>query len=445
MKRKRVAIVGAGFSGAALAANLLRRGGVDVVLIDRSGVFGRGMAYGPKDRLHLLNVRASNMSAYADKPDHFARWLGGRGDPTSFAPRALYGDYVQSVLRDAARGRWFGAFKRLQDEVVACRQQEGGRWSLTLAKGAPLYADAVVLALGNSEADPPAAFAQAGVPMIGAWDVAAQKSIPSSADVLIVGTGLTMIDVALSLSKRPRRGAITALSRRGLIPRAQLEDAHRPEPEPLDLPPVLSEALHAFRAEAKAMAARGAPWQYALDRVRARSPEMWMALPESVQRRFLRHLRPYWDIHRHRAAPEIAAGITELRANGKLHIRAGALVSASRTRRGASVIYRPRGQTQMSEMHVAHVINCTGAALDFGRSQDLLVRQLIDEGVARVHSTGIGFDIAPDNRVRRRSGLPQVSLFAIGPITQGSFWESTAVPELRMRAAQIADALSGKS
>jgi uncharacterized NAD(P)/FAD-binding protein YdhS len=441
MKRKRVAIVGAGFSGAVLAANLLRRGGVDVTLIERSGDYGRGVAYATKDMAHLLNVRASNMSAYADKPDHFVRWLGERGDGATFAPRALYGRYVQSVLRDAARGRWFGALKRVQGNVVACRQSESG-WTLSLATGAALHADAVVLALGNGESDPPKPFAEAGVPMISAWDGEAQRRIPSSADVLIVGAGLTMIDVVLSLSKRQRRGKIIALSRRGLTPRAQPKDLMRSVPQSLDLPPSLSLALHTFRREAKALAERGESWRLVFDGIRARTPELWMALPDVAQRRFLRHLRPYWDVHRHRAAPDVAARITELRANGHLEIVAGTVVLARKTRKGATVMYRPRGDLKTKALDVACIINCTGASLDFARSHDLLVRQLIDEGVARGHTNGVGFDVTADNRLRRRSGLPQASLFAIGPITQGAFWESTAVPELRLRAAQIAEALS---
>ena len=436
MRRRRVAIVGAGFSGAAVAANLLTRGPVapDVVLIERRSRFGPGLAYGTTDTAHLLNVRASNLSALADKPDHFAKWLGG--DATRFVPRAKYGTYVEQVLRRAQSGLFGPKLKRIRDSVVACRKTESG-WMITLESDKSVDVDAVVLATGNPPPVTPNLFIQKDVPVIDPWDRKALAKIPSG-DVLLMGAGLTMIDVALSLAKRRRKGVIYALSRRGLAPRGHLEN---PAPAPaaaLDLPVPLSDALHAFRREVRARVKKGEPWQYSIDRLRSRTPELWQRLPLDAQQRFVRHLRVWWDVHRHRAAPEIAARVKRLQETGRLKVLAGEIAVADAEGRTIHVQHRQRGSYVRHKLNVVGIVNCTGASLDPWTSTDPFVRQLLDEGVARAHATGLGFDVDPDGRVVSADGVTHPDMFALGPITQGAFWESTAVPEIRVRAAAIA-------
>jgi len=299
----------------------------------------------------------------------------------------------------------------------------------------------VVLALGNAASRPPSVFEQAGVQLLAPWDANALARIPRG-DVLLLGAGLSMIDAAMSLAKRRKRGVFFALSRRGQTPRTHLRDPAPAPPAGLDLPVSLSEALHVFRAEVKAMAARGEPWQYAMDRLRARTPELWRRLPLDAQQRFLRHLRIWWDVHRHRTAPEIADKIKALQAEGRLKILAGEIVSAAVGDHGLRLQHRGRGSLARHNMDVAAVVNCTGAASDLRRSDDPLVRQMLDEGVVRAHATNLGFDIDDDSRVLDASGASHQSMFALGPITQGAFWESTAVPEIRVRAAAIAAMLA---
>jgi uncharacterized NAD(P)/FAD-binding protein YdhS len=441
MKRKRVAIVGAGFSGVALAALLMRGGGraADVLLIERGERFGPGLAYSTRHATHLLNVRASNMSALADDPDHFAQWLSARngGPPTSFAPRRRYGAYVEDLLRKTERWRPFGSrLKRVRDEAVACRNTEEG-WVVTLASGQTIDADAVLLALGHRPPSTLPAFEEGGVPMIGAWDGEALKRLPRG-DVLLLGAGLTMVDVALTLAAK-RKGTIYALSRRGLTPRPHLDLPRAVPSEPIDLPPQLSEAVRAFRREVRAMAAKGEPWQLAVDRLRAGTPRLWQALPVAAQRRFLRHLRPWWDVHRHRAAPEIAAQVKALQSEGRLRVLAGEIIAATPHARGYIVHHRPRGSLVRHKFDVAGVVNCTGGNLDLTRAAEPLVAQLLSEGVARPHANGLGMDVDADGRVIGADGAPQQGLYTIGALTQGAFWESTAAPEIRVRAAAIAE------
>jgi uncharacterized NAD(P)/FAD-binding protein YdhS len=237
---------------------------------------------------------------------------------------------------------------------------------------------------------------------------------------------------------------IYALSRRGQTPRSHLQSAAPPQPAVQDYPVPLSEALHALRREAAAMAERGEPWQHAIDRLRARTPDLWRRLPLDAQLRFLRHLRPWWDAHRHRAAPEVAARVAELMAAGRLRILAGEIVSAQRVGRHIEVQHRQRGSHARHRLEVMGVVNCTGAALDPWLSMDALVRQLLDEGIARAHPCGLGFDVDADGGMLAASGAAQPSLYAIGPMTQGAFWEVTAVPEIRVRAAALALMLTPK-
>ena len=438
MKRKRVAIIGAGFSGVALAAHLARRPQApEVVLIERGRRFGPGLAYSTQNDAHLLNVRAANMGGMADAPDDFAKWLNGNGGGHSFAPRAHYGRYVEDLLRRAERSGRFGeGLKRVRGEAVACRT-DGPGWVTALASGATVAADVVLLALGHR---PPAAFPAfeaGGVPLVDAWDGEALKRLPAG-DVLLLGTGLTMVDIALTLAACRKR-TIYALSRRGLTPRTHPE-APTPAPrEPLSLPLPLSQAVRAIRREIAAMAARGEPWQLAVDRLRADTPNLWRRLPVEAQRRFLRHLRPWWDVHRHRAAPEIAARVSALEGEGRLRVLAGEVLAAAPNGAGVAIEYRRRGSLARQRLDVAAVVNCTGGDLDLTRADEPLMAQLLNEGVARPHASGVGLDVDGDSRVVAAHGGTQPNLFAIGALTQGAFWECTAVPEIRARAAAIAD------
>jgi len=446
MRRPRIAIIGGGFSGAVTAANLLKRGrqAPDVALIERARKIARGVAYSTKDAGHLLNVRASNMSALADQPDHFARWLAKRGRRDAgamFAPRALYGAYAEHVLRSASSGFGGPSLTRVRDAAVACRR-EGEAWSITLSSGRAIEADSVVLALGNPPARPLPVFDQAGISLVNPWDPNALARI-GAGDVLLLGAGLTMIDAALSLARRRKRGVIYVLSRRGQAPRAHLDSPDLAPPSaPLDLPIQLSEALHAFRAEVKAMKARGEPWQHAMYRLRGRTPELWRRLPLEAQQRFLRHLRVWWDVHRHRTAPEISAQFKALRDEGRVKILAGEIVSAQPGPRGVRLQHRGRGSLVRHNMDVAAVVNCTGPSADPTQSSDPLIVQMLAEGVLRPNPNRLGFDMDPDARLIAADGTIHQSLLAIGPITQGAFWESTAVPEIRVRAASVAAMLA---
>lgn len=432
--RRRVAVVGAGYSGAAVAAHLLRDTQARVTLIGRAQRFGPGLAHGAASGAHLLNVPAGRMSALDGDPDHFVRWLearSGGAQAERFAPRALYGRYIEAVLRDATPKRWPSPLTKVRGDAVAVRR-EGEGWRVTLASGRAITADAVVLALGQPPPSTPKPFTEAD--LIGPWDERARKKLPKKGDVLLVGAGLTMVDVALALATPDRKGVIYALSRRGRMPQTRAPAMH-PVPPAAEPPLELSAALHVFRARARD------DWRVAFDAMRAATPDLWARLGPERQARFLRHLRPWWDSHRHRAAPEAAARMAALIQEGRVRLLSGEITSATREGGVWRLLHRQRGARARHRLEVTGVINCAGADYNLARWDDLLVRQLLDEGLARAPANGLGFDVDSDNRLRDAAGAAQGNLFLLGPLALGSFWETIAVPELRVRAAAIAQAL----
>ena len=432
-----VAVVGAGFSGALLALHLLKLGPADlqVSLIDRAGGFGRGLAYATRNPRHLLNVRVGNMSAWPDDPGHLADWLAGEGehaDPAAFISRETYGGYLSAQLREAVSDGVAGRLLLEHDQVIDIARA-GDRLTLTLALGRTLEADAAVLAMGNL---PPASPRGAGFETLPAgayaadpWDPAALEDLGAVAPVLLLGTGLTMVDVAIDLEARGHRGPILALSRRGLVPRRHHGAPHAAS---LRLPPAepLSTRLAAFRWRAAAV-----DWRVAIDEVRPATQDLWREAGEAERRRFLRHLRPWWDVHRHRMAPQIADWFE---AHPRLSVAAGRLRSIAAEPALVRVDWRPRGSATDATVRVARIINCSGDGTDLARTRDPLLRRLVDSGAARLDPLGLGLDVDAKGRVLDADGQADPALWAVGPLTRGALWDITAVPDIRAQVAAVA-------
>src|SRR5262249_35826518 len=140
----------------------------------------------------------------------------------------------------------------------------------------------------------------------------------------LIGTGLTMVDVVLDLRSRGHQGAITALSRRGLMPVPHRNvEAYTPF-VPADCPPKrISELLAVVRREVRSAAERGIDWRSVIDALRTQIDTLWRNLPFQERKRFLRHARPYWEVHRHRVAPVVADEIDALLRSGSLSVIAG--------------------------------------------------------------------------------------------------------------------------
>ena len=225
--RLTVAIVGGGFSGTLTAVQLARlapAGRLRILLVEHKGDPGPGVAYSTQHERHLLNVPAGRLSALKDQPDHFHEWLVQQGldyAPGGFVPRRLYGRYLRDLLATATRG---GIVKAMCDEVTDVEPAEAG-FMLRLSTGHAEHADAVVLAAGFPA---PAPVLSDGPGLISPWDAAALGRIPRDASVLLLGTGLTMVDTALALMDQGHTGSIAAVSRRGLLPTAHSREPVTP-------------------------------------------------------------------------------------------------------------------------------------------------------------------------------------------------------------------------
>lgn len=460
---RRIAIVGAGFTGSMLAAHLLRgaSGPLVVQLIEARDRLGGGVAYSSPNGAHLLNVRAYNMSAFPDDPRHFLRWLWGRDGeghvPPSghaFVSRGLYGAYIQQVLAEAqAAAPDHARLVPIRGEAVDVRAQIGpeGRQpvQIRLADGRSVTADAVALCIGNFPPSPPcldsasASEAFASDRYIGdPWDVEAVGRIDREAPVTILGTGLTMVDTVLSLLDRGHRGPVTAVSRRGLLPlRHQETRPYKSFIHPETMPRTVLDVLIALKADARRAAAQGFDWRSAFDALRPHHHRIWACLPMEERRRFLRHARPFWEVHRHRLAPTVADRIEAAIAAGSLRILAGRLKDVALSPDGLSIAVTERGGRADRSLQAGALINATGTNCDYGRIRHPLVRSLLDRGLARPDPLRLGLDVTEAGAVIDRNGVASPVLFALGPVSKAPVWEMTAVPELRTQCRDVANRL----
>ena len=420
-----VAIVGGGFSGTMLAAQLARRG-ISTLLIDGGGRAGLGTAFSTEEPAHVLNVRAEGMSAWPEQPDHFAR---ASGDPRGFAERRLFGRYLRDILDEAVAS---GRVKLISSKVVAATPKSDG-WELSLEDGSAVTAQAVALAIGNQPPEPLGIAAGLGGRFINnPWNedakAAVREAAASDGDVLLVGTGLTMIDAVLSLGAEDHQGLIVALSRRGQIPKAHADFAAAPVEES-EVP--TGDLLALWRWLRRRSGEVG--WRAAVDSLRPYSQALWQSQSVEQQRRFLRHARPWWDVHRHRIAPEVARQVHDLVAEGRMEIVAGRIGAIRAIDDGLEVeIGRRSGSAETRRF--AFAINCTGPLGAIERTADPMLRGLLDDGLVRADPLGIGLEV---DQASRAAGSER--LWALGPLTKGRYWEIVAVPDIREQAAQVAD------
>lgn len=452
-----IAIVGAGFCGTLAAVHLLRAPvatPLHVILID-SAEPGRGVAYGTAERTHLLNVPAGGMSAFADDEQGFLRFAKQRQSAASggdFLPRQLYGDYLQALLREAVAQRSSPIeFTVLRSRAVDIETQRGvddvDVQALLLDTGEKILADRVILALGNAQsADPPLAdpafYRDSRRYLRDPWSPDFLRAIDWQQPALLLGTGLTAVDVALRLRAQQFQQPLIALSRRGLTPLAhrglsvKAADIALPEDLIRGIPSARA-SLHAARRYAAALehADGDGDWRNLIATLRAHTPRLWQQCSEREQRRFLRHGSIYWDVHRHRLAPAVAAALNDLLLSRKLTIGAARIESLHDDGAGVQVRLRRRGQRRGELLRVGTVINCTGPNGNIVRNGDPLPQALLRRGVLVADKLKLGVEVADDYALIDREGRASSSVFYVGPLLKAKFWEATAVPELRVHVA----------
>jgi uncharacterized NAD(P)/FAD-binding protein YdhS len=427
-----VVIVGGGASGTLTAVSLARFPELGpITVVDAAGAFARGVAYSTEEPVHLLNVPAARMSAIPEEPSQLLVWLGARGespDPEAFIQRRLYGTYLGELLRAAD-----GQVTRRLDRATAL-VADGDRVRVELASGSPLVARGVVLAMGNFAPELPPGWTDLPARMGWRTPWAARGEWPApDAEVLLLGAALTAADVVLSLDARGHKGRIHLLSRRGLFPAT-----HPPRMSaslPLGPRPArLRELLRMFREASERHDSRAV-----LDTLRPELGALWRGLTHVEQRRFLRHLRTWFDTVRHRVAPEVGARISEMEAEGRIVRHAGRVVSISEQDGKVAVRYRPRGARALALLSVDVAIPTTGPVMDVRALDEPLVRSLLATGQALPGPHGLGFATAADGSVL---GTMQDRLWTLGGLRRGDLWESTAIPEISVQARALGDAVA---
>lgn len=430
----RITVVGAGFSGLLTTLHLLRHPGAEVTLIEKGPQFGTGAAYSTHNPDHLLNVRLNNMSAFPDEPDHLQVWLEQSGQPRrpdEFITRGLYGEYLRTLLTDLRDSEAGPRLRLLRGEVTDLTRE--AEWRASVAGHGEIRSDAVVLALGNIEPHTPALFSRLSGSAQYVGDPWRAVNLPASArSILLIGTGLTMVDTALALRGAGR--SLVALSRRGLLPRPHAASSIPPEAAAYQGGP--SRLLRAVRARARA-----SDWRGVMDELRPHARRLWRSWSSKQREQALRHLRPYWDVHRHRLAPAVAARIQLMQDSGELTLSAGRIVEVAPYNGKVRVTWRPRRGAESRTLTVDAVVNCTGPLSDIRHTELPVLKNLIRRGVVVSDPQGLGAQVTDDHRLLNEDGVPNEDLFAVGPLTRGAFWEITAVPDIRIQAAEVASAL----
>ncbi len=449
-----IAIIGGGLSGTLTALHLIRMNSATplaIYLVDKHDRVGPGLAYSTRRSCHRLNVRAGALSIFAEDPGHFVRWLaerGGSGDPGEYALRETFGYYIEDQMREHSAQHGPAVLRVINDEATGCRVHSDGA-TVVLQSGAELDVQHVVLAVGNF---PPARFAPFSTLQSDSryiadpWAPGAMERMAACSRLLFIGTGLTMVDVALGLDELGFSGQMTALSRHGLLPAVHTS----PHEYPAFLDEMREEAtiLHMMRTvrrHVREAAGRGIAVQVVIDSLRPHIQKLWMTLPGEERRRFLRHVRHYWDNIRHRMAPRCGSDIGQLKQAERLQIIAGTVSHVVPHDDTFSVEYRRRGEQQRQSMEVEGIINCTGPAQDYSRIAHPLIADLMQRGVLCCDPLHLGINAMPDGRLIDSSGRASDILYTLGPPLRGVLWETTAVGEIRGQAAALASSLLAAS
>lgn len=445
-----VAIIGGGFSGAAVAYHLahLAKDLVEVIVFEPRPEIGLGLAYSTDDPVHRINVPASRMTLVPDDESHFTRWLAANrhdrddcgatlDDGRCFPARSLFGRYVSGNIRPLLENGKTSHVQARIETVVS----DGLRWRLSTEDGADFIADIVVVATSHPPPEPPASLTKnlTGHPKFipDPWAKNALDVVKHDDTVLIVGTGLTMADVVATLDERGHEGHITAISRRGQRSHSHAVTAVEPYGDFLSPPSVTALAL--LRRVRKAVA-EGRPWQGLFDRLRTQGPKIWKSLPLLEQRRLIKHLRPFWDTHRFRIAPQVGA-VLDRRINDQMLTISAASVDHVQTEAGCfRVTLRLRNGRNLIKMFDA-VIATTGPGHTGILTGQFFLRGLLDAGLLIPDPAGLGLAVDENSRLLGKSG-PNPSVFVAGPLARGKFGELMGLPEVTNHAKFVAQTIT---
>jgi uncharacterized NAD(P)/FAD-binding protein YdhS len=456
-----VAVIGGGFCGAFFAAQLAHysRHPLSISVIEPRDALGGGVAYSTPDPAHRINVPASRMILFPESPADFDDWFRRRGglaasgleadpealwaDGAAYPRRAAFGRYIEQILDRRRRERPDVTIEHVRDVAVSVEPTASG-YRIHLARGGEVEAGIVILATSHPPPRLPALIAQhlAGDPGLIAdpWQPDALATVAPDDDVLIIGAGLTMADVVASLARRGHRGRVTVFSRRGLLPRGH---AKVPVPVPFTWyashqpPPSLLALLMQIRRQ---IAETSLPWQTVFDDVRANGQKLWRQLGSADRRRFLRHLRVYWNSHRYRIAPQIEKILVDKQQDQTLHVLAASLISAIREGDKINVLIRPRrGQAEKVKSILAdRVILTTGPSHGSVVQQNPALRSLAGLGLLKADELRLGVKVDELGRVVSQDGASNPTLLVVGPLAREQYGELMGLPQVAAQPDAVA-------
>lgn len=453
-----VLIVGGGLSGTMLAVQLLRLPGKrQILVIEPRQELGRGEAYSAVELGHTLNGNAARMSVDPDNADDLTQWLtayiADGGWPESdqqhvpiselFPPRGIFGLYAQQRLAEA-KALSASTVEHVRAEVVDLEVDEHSTL-LTLSDGQQLRGTFAVLATGMFPAarTPQTESSGLNAAAVDPWDVQAMTQLDPQATVLIIGSGLTMVDAVVSLEQAGHRGPIEIFSRHGLLPHVR-----RQPPAWVDFlgedHSLLSprQLLREVRRQCKLALEQGIDWQAPLDTVRAHIGRLWSQASEAEKRQFVRHIRPWWESHHHRSPPLSAELVARLHGEGRLRIRAASYKGLVPSQGDVTIRLRPRGEQAIVQVSGAALINSSGIEYDWRRVARPLPRQLLKRGLIQPGPLALGIAADVSGAVLDANGQVSPRLFAMGPPLRGMWWESTAVTDVAIQAKALAARLA---
>lgn len=446
---KRIVIVGGGVSGYLLLMNLLKlqKTAAEIVLLEKESLERVGLAYSTNEDFHLLNVPAAGMSAFPEDRAHFVNWLLDNGydyPPQAFVPRKIYRKYILFQFNQLMERKPDHLHVQLMCNEAVDVDAENNL--LILKEGGPLHYDVMVLAVGSF---PPDALGLANKDYIdsenyyhSAWENSLYKNLPAGAGVFIIGTGLTMVDTVARLHYMKHAGEIIALSRHGLLPAThRIVQPYPSFHEELAGKHTVLEMFRVVRKHLRNAACKGENWRAVIDSLRSYTPGLWMNLPDNEKKTFMQHLRHTWDASRHRMPHECANMMQEMLDSGKTKIVAGR-ITAIDCKDGFTVSYRERGTKSILGFRTDVIINCMGPSGNYKNIKSVLVTNLVDKGVLNKDALNLGVNCTPDGAVVGRDGRPSRSIFTLGSPKKGILWETTAVPEIRVQAHELAQHIS---
>lgn len=440
---KTIVIIGGGFSGTLTAIQLLKKSkDVQVIIINTNYPIAKGTAYSTNSAEHLLNVTARQMSPFSNEPDHFVSWIRSGNSSYSnsdipFLPRFLYGKYIQELFEPFKTNKQLQIIEAKATDIQTVEK----KYSVILDNGQSILADKIVLAMGNFlPANPkikdPSFFKSKNY-FQNPWVQSYLKDIKPNEPILILGTGLTMVDCVLSLIAAGQKGQIYVVSPRGYTPVSHVKSSKYPDFYEEIKESSLLEILKSVRKHIKIATSKNISWQAVIDSIRPHVQKIWLRLSQKEKQQFISHLRHIWGVARHRLPVVTYDQLIELKEKGLLEIIGGRITDLQE--QSSSIVAKIRlrkGKTK--ELIVSRIINCTGPQLNFLELKDELIQNLLSKKFIIADELKMGLQSSIDGRVIEKENKVSSDIYAIGSLLRGVLWETTSVPDIRVQAESIA-------